>query len=121
MPCSEASPAIGGGASNVAAAPAVAPRRGWRSALRAVVGLALVLATGLAGAHKASDSYLQITAAAGKLDVRWDIALRDLDVALDLLVFAQAARASGRKEAIEEARRLKASIGLHDRRIDGLL
>jgi len=85
MPCSEPSPAIGGGASDVAAAaPAVAPRRGWRSALRAVVGLALVLATGLAGAHKASDSYLQITAAAGKLDVRWDIALRDLDVALDL-------------------------------------
>jgi len=40
---------------------------------------------------------------------------------LDVLVFAQAARASGRKEAIEEARRLKASIGLHDRRIDGLL
>jgi tetratricopeptide (TPR) repeat protein len=40
---------------------------------------------------------------------------------LDVLVFAQAARASGRKDAIEEARRLKASIGLHDRRIDGLL
>jgi hypothetical protein len=40
---------------------------------------------------------------------------------LDLLVFAEAARASGRREAIEEARRLKASIGLHDRRIDALL
>jgi len=40
---------------------------------------------------------------------------------LDLLVFAQAARASGRRDAIEEARRLKASIGLHDRRIDALL
>ena len=40
---------------------------------------------------------------------------------LDLLVFAQAARASGRREATEEARRLKASIGLHDRRIDALL
>jgi hypothetical protein len=40
---------------------------------------------------------------------------------LDLLVFAQAARASGRREASEEARRLKASIGLHDRRIDALL
>ena len=35
--------------------------------------------------------------------------------------FAQAAHASGRREAIEEARRLKASIGLHDRRIDALL
>jgi hypothetical protein len=40
---------------------------------------------------------------------------------LDLLVFAQAARASGRRDAIDEARRLKASIGLHDRRIDALL
>jgi tetratricopeptide (TPR) repeat protein len=40
---------------------------------------------------------------------------------LDLLVLAQAAHASGRREAIEEARRLKASIGLHDRRIDALL
>ena len=35
-------------------------------------------------AHKASDSYLQIAAAPGQLDVRWDIALRDLDAALDL-------------------------------------
>ena len=40
---------------------------------------------------------------------------------LDLLVFAEAARASGRRDAIEEARRLKASLGLHDRRIDALL
>lgn len=40
---------------------------------------------------------------------------------LDLLVLAEAARASGRREAIEEARRLKASLGLHDRRIDALL
>jgi len=40
---------------------------------------------------------------------------------LDLLVFAQAARASGQREAIDEARRLKAAIGLHDRRIDALL
>jgi len=68
MPCSEA----------------LAARVAWRAALRAVVALGLLLATGLAGAHKASDSYLQITAAAGQLDVRWDIALRDLDVALDL-------------------------------------
>jgi tetratricopeptide (TPR) repeat protein len=40
---------------------------------------------------------------------------------LDLLVFTAAARASGRREAIDEARRLKASLGLHDRRIDALL
>ena len=40
---------------------------------------------------------------------------------LDLLVLAQAARATGRADAIEAARRLKASVGLHDRRIDALL
>jgi hypothetical protein len=40
---------------------------------------------------------------------------------LDLLVFAEAARASGQAAAIEEARRLKAALGLHDRRIDALL
>ena len=43
-----------------------------------------MLVAGLAGAHKASDSYLQIAAAPGQLDVRWDIALRDLDTAVDL-------------------------------------
>jgi hypothetical protein len=53
-------------------------------ALRALVAVALLVGTGIAGAHKASDSYLQVTAAPGQLDVRWDIALRDLDVALDL-------------------------------------
>ena len=41
--------------------------------------------------------------------------------ALDLLVLAEAARASGDTKAIEEARRLKASLGLHDRRVDALL
>ena len=66
MRCSEAAPA----------------RRG--RALRALAGTALLLVAGVAGAHKASDSYLQIVAAPGRLDVRWDIALRDLDVALDL-------------------------------------
>lgn len=35
-------------------------------------------------AHKSSDSYLQLDADANELKVRWDIALRDLDVALDL-------------------------------------
>jgi hypothetical protein len=52
--------------------------------LRAVWCAALSLAAGAAAAHKASDSYLQVAAAGGRLDVRWDIALRDLDVALDL-------------------------------------
>ena len=52
--------------------------------LRGVAGVGLLLATGLAAAHKSSDSYLQIDAAPAALTVRWDIALRDLDVALDL-------------------------------------
>jgi len=37
-----------------------------------------------AQAHKASDSYLQLTVAEPGLSVRWDIALRDLDAAIDL-------------------------------------
>lgn len=40
---------------------------------------------------------------------------------LDLLIFAQAARASGEPNALMEARRLRDSVGLHDRRIDALL
>jgi len=56
----------------------------WRAALHAVVGVVLLLGAAAALAHKASDSYLQINASADRLDVRWDIALRDLDVALDL-------------------------------------
>ena len=37
-----------------------------------------------AAAHKASDAYLQIQRTDDTLDVRWDIALRDLDAVLDL-------------------------------------
>ena len=37
-----------------------------------------------AHAHKASDSYLQIDATDQKMSVRWDIALRDLDAAVDI-------------------------------------
>jgi hypothetical protein len=59
-------------------------RRLVGGAARALVATALLAVVGIAHAHKASDSYLQLTAAVGRLDVRWDIALRDLDVALDL-------------------------------------
>ena len=52
-------------------------------ATRLCLGL-LLLAASSAQAHKASDSYLQIDAGATATTVRWDIALRDLDVALDL-------------------------------------
>lgn len=40
---------------------------------------------------------------------------------LDLLVLAQAAKASGDARALDEARALVREIGLHDRRIDALL
>ncbi|MDP3822851.1 MAG: HupE/UreJ family protein [Burkholderiales bacterium] len=37
-----------------------------------------------AHAHKSSDAYLQLDAGASGMTLRWDIALRDLDAALDL-------------------------------------
>ncbi|MCE9661298.1 MAG: hypothetical protein K8R60_22460 [Burkholderiales bacterium] len=40
---------------------------------------------------------------------------------LDVLLLAESARASGDAAALAEAKRLKASLGLHDRRIDALL
>ena len=46
--------------------------------------LALLSAAPIASAHKASDSYLQIEASGHAIAVRWDIALRDLDAALDI-------------------------------------
>jgi len=56
-------------------------RRGVR---RLAWALALAAFAGGAQAHKSSDSYLQLDARPGALALRWDIALRDLDVALDL-------------------------------------
>ncbi len=55
--------------------------RALRAAFVVVVWLACA---GHAHAHKASDSYLQINVVPAGLEVRWDIALRDLDVAIDL-------------------------------------
>ena len=52
--------------------------------LRVGLGCVLALAAASAFAHKASDSYLQIDAVSAGTSVRWDIALRDLDAALDL-------------------------------------
>ncbi|HEY8707654.1 MAG TPA: HupE/UreJ family protein, partial [Burkholderiaceae bacterium] len=46
--------------------------------------LVLMAIAGVAQAHKSSDSYLQIDATGKDLAVRWDIALRDLDNALDI-------------------------------------
>ena len=51
---------------------------------RALACAALFALAGPASAHKASDSYLQVQESAAGLSLRWDIALRDLDAALDL-------------------------------------
>jgi hypothetical protein len=55
-----------------------------RAVRAALAFIALLLGAGLAQAHKASDSYLQINVVPAGIEVRWDIALRDLDVAIDL-------------------------------------
>jgi hypothetical protein len=51
---------------------------------RCLLALALLVFGAAAQAHKASDAYLQIDVGNQALAVRWDIALRDLDVALGL-------------------------------------
>ncbi len=50
----------------------------------AFVCFVLAATAGVAVAHKSSDSYLQLDVGPDALAVRWDIALRDLDIALDL-------------------------------------
>ena len=55
-----------------------------RLARWAAWALALVFAATPAQAHKASDAYLQLHRTGDTLDLRWDIALRDLDAMLDL-------------------------------------
>jgi HupE / UreJ protein len=52
--------------------------------MRWLVCIGLLLLGAAAQAHKASDSYLQVDAGEKGTTVRWDIALRDLDAALDL-------------------------------------
>ena len=56
-----------------------------RQAGRLALALAfLVLTGGAAQAHKPSDSYLAVTVENGRINGRWDIALRDLDFAIGL-------------------------------------
>lgn len=52
--------------------------------LMALLALAALLCPLPALAHKSSDAYLWITREGPRLAIRWDIALRDLDAALDL-------------------------------------
>jgi len=46
--------------------------------------IAIVLYAGPVLAHKASDSYLALTARDGRIEGQWDVALRDLDYAIGL-------------------------------------
>jgi hypothetical protein len=55
-----------------------------RAACRFVLLIAALFLSASAGAHKASDAYLQLDAGERGLALRWDIALRDLDAAIAL-------------------------------------
>jgi hypothetical protein len=48
------------------------------------LALGLSMGTSAAWAHKPSDSYLQITVQGSRISGKWDIALRDLDFAVEL-------------------------------------
>ncbi|MBN8752915.1 MAG: HupE/UreJ family protein [Variovorax sp.] len=54
------------------------------AALAMLMLLALLFGAAPAHAHKASDAYLQLKRTGDTIDLRWDIALRDLDAMLDL-------------------------------------
>jgi hypothetical protein len=60
--------------------------RAWRAALRAACALALAsLGVTSAQAHSASTAYLTVTSTpAGHVELQWRVALRDIDVLLDL-------------------------------------
>lgn len=75
-----------------------------RPLLRAMFALVLLTAAGHASAHKASDSFLQLTVAQDAISGRWDIALRDLDFAIGLDADADGAITWG------EVRRSEAAI-----------
>ncbi len=53
-------------------------------ALAALLSIAALCIAPLAQAHKASDSYLSLKVDGAKITGQWDIALRDLDLVLDL-------------------------------------
>ncbi|MGJ7496398.1 HupE/UreJ family protein [Variovorax sp. RT4R15] len=55
-----------------------------RAGVAVLLLLALLYGVAPAHAHKASDAYLQLHRSGDTMDLRWDIALRDLDAILDL-------------------------------------
>lgn len=88
-----------------------------RPLLRAMFALVLLTAAGHASAHKASDSFLQLTVAQDAISGRWDIALRDLDFAIGLDADADGAITWGevrRSEAAIEAYALSRLVVLAD-------
>jgi HupE / UreJ protein len=52
--------------------------------LRAMLGVSIAFGAGAADAHKPSDAYLSFSNDGHALNLRWDLALRDLDMLLDL-------------------------------------
>lgn len=70
---------------------------------RLLLLVALLAGTGSAHAHKASDSFLRIVVEDERIDVRWDIALRDLDFAIGLDADADGAITWGEVRAREAA------------------
>ncbi|OAK61477.1 hypothetical protein A3K87_21390 [Variovorax paradoxus] len=58
--------------------------RAGLAALAMLVLVSLLLGAAPAHAHKASDAYLHLQRKGDTIDLRWDIALRDLDAMLDL-------------------------------------
>lgn len=71
--------------------------------LQRCIGLALLLAIGSAEAHKASDSFLKLEVGERAISGRWDIALRDLDVAIGLDADADGAITWGEVRSAETA------------------
>lgn len=64
--------------------PASERRSGFSPAIRFVLAVLLALGASSAVAHKPSDAYLTVRVGDASVDVRWDIALRDLDAGFDL-------------------------------------
>ncbi|MEO8938002.1 MAG: HupE/UreJ family protein [Burkholderiaceae bacterium] len=55
-----------------------------RRVVAVVLGLVLAALSSAASAHKPSDAYLFVTVNEAAVELRWDIALRDLDAGFDL-------------------------------------
>jgi hypothetical protein len=56
----------------------------WLCPWRLLTAAVLLLGAGMVAAHKPSDSYLSLQVDGAQITGRWDIALRDLDLALGL-------------------------------------